>query len=210
MAILLPKYKFVFIHIPKNGGSSIWNSLKLSGEGINITPDYAHRTIKEVEKKYNVVADLYIAQVRDPYDRFYSMYHYLCEYTQKRIDGKLPLKRQPISYWSDLINLLCKIRFDGFVEMLLKKNDVRDFLFRFPLERGCFLRQVDYLNSSSQKKIFKLETGEIWQFFKHLNPKIKESHTKKTKYKSIQYNKHLRKIVYDYFKEDFLSFNYQP
>ena len=154
MAILLPKYKFVFIHIPKNGGSSIWNSLKLSGEGINITPDYAHRTITEVEKKYNVVADLYIAQVRDPYDRFYSMYHYLYEYTQKRIDGKLSLKRQPITYWSDLINLLCKIRFDGFVEMLLKKNDVRDFLLRFPLEKGCFLRQVDYLNSSSKKKNF--------------------------------------------------------
>ena len=121
MAILLPKYKFVFIHIPKNGGSSIWNSLKLSGEGINITPDYAHRTIKEVEKKYNVVADLYIAQVRNPYDRFYSMYHYLCEYTQKRIDGKLPLKRQPISYWSNFMNFLYKISQPHFQSFVLRR-----------------------------------------------------------------------------------------
>ena len=209
MAIFLPKYNFVFIHIPKNGGSSIWNSLKLSGEGINITPDYAHRTIKEVETKYKVIADLYIAQVRNPYDRFYSMYHYLFEYTQKRIDDKLPLKGQPKTYWLDFMNLLCKIKFDGFVEMLLKKDDIRDFLTRFPLEKGCFLRQIDYLNSSSKKKIFKLETGEIWQFFKNLNPEIKESHTKKTEYKSIQYSQRLKEIVYDYFKEDFLNFNYQ-
>ena len=70
MAIFLAKHNLIFIHIPKNGGSSIWNSLKLTGEGINITPDYAHRTIEEVEEKYNYFAELYIAQVRNPYDRF--------------------------------------------------------------------------------------------------------------------------------------------
>ena len=138
------------------------------------------------------------------------MYHYLCEFTQKRIDNKLPLKGQPKTYWLNFMNLLSKIRFDGFVEMLLKKDDIKDFLFRFPSERGCFLRQVDYLNSSSKKKIFKLETGEIWKFLYNLNPKIKESHIKKTEYKSIEYNARLKKIIYDYFKQDFLNFNYQP
>jgi len=209
MAIFLPKHNFIFIHIPKNGGSSIWNSLKLSGEGINITPDYAHRTIKEVEEKYNYLAELYISQVRNPYDRFYSMYHYLYEYTQKRIDGALPLKGQPKTYWLDFMNLLRTIEFNGFVEMLLDKNKMKDFLFRFPLERGCFLRQVDYLNGLSKKRIFKLETGEIWKFLKNLYPNIKESHTKKTEYKSIEYNENLKKIIYNYFKEDFLNFDYQ-
>ena len=140
---------------------------------------------------------------------FYSMYHYLYEYTQKRIDGTLPLKGQPKTYWLDFMNLLRKIEFDGFVEMLLDKNEMKDFLFRFPQERGCFLRQVDYLNGLSKKKIFKLETGEIWKFLKNLNPNIKESHTKKTEYKSIKYNERLKKIIYNYFKEDFLNFDYQ-
>ena len=36
----------------------------------------------------------------------------------------------------------------------------------------------------------------------------KESHTKKTEYKSIQYSQRLKEIVYDFFKEDFLNFNY--
>ena len=137
------------------------------------------------------------------------MYHYLYEYTQKRIDGALPLKGQPKTYWLDFMNLLRTIEFNGFVEMLLDKNKMKDFLFRFPLERGCFLRQVDYLNGLSKKRIFKLETGEIWKFLKNLYPNIKESHTKKTEYKSIEYNENLKKIIYNYFKEDFLNFDYQ-
>ena len=74
------KHKFIFIHIPKNAGTSIRNSFNINGYDKQVVSKrYPHSTCSEI-KKYcgeEVWNSYYrFAFVRNPFDRLVSFYHF--------------------------------------------------------------------------------------------------------------------------------------
>jgi hypothetical protein len=103
--MLSKEKKFIFIHIPKTGGSSIRNSLI---EYFDLRKNIAH----EPQSKYlNRLGNSYydyfqFTFVRNPWDRFCSAYHYLkaggrC---QNDIDASNALKLNQLSFKEFLVN----------------------------------------------------------------------------------------------------------
>ena len=154
MAFKLLNHNIIFIHIPKTGGSSIYRAFELANSFIKISPDYAHRSIFELENNYKIKADTYVTQSRHPFKRFFSHYNYLLEWNEKRIKGSLPLKSRPIEYYIKMNQFLYEKKFVGFVELLNDKSKINNFITNFPTERGAFQKQVDFLNFKRNLKIF--------------------------------------------------------
>ena len=74
------KHKVIFIHIPKNAGTSIRNSFNINGYDKKVVSKrYPHSTCSEI-KKYigdNIWNEYYkFSFVRNPFDRLVSFYHF--------------------------------------------------------------------------------------------------------------------------------------
>jgi len=208
MAFKLLNHNIIFIHIPKTGGSSIYTAFKLANSCINISPDYAHRSIYELENNYNINADIYVTQCRHPFKRFFSHYNYLLEWNEKRIKGSLPLNSRPAEYYIKMNQFLYEKKFIGFVELLNDKTKISSFISNFPTERSAFQKQVDFLNLKRNLKIFKLENGLIWKYFTELGYRITPMHMKKSTYKYTKISNEIIDIIYNYFIDDYSYFNY--
>lgn len=83
---IYPSHKAIFVHIPKNGGSTITTLLKRDrflGRRLNVTDprDNGRETISELlEVMGDEAKDYYkFSFVRNPWDRFVSAYHYVCQ-----------------------------------------------------------------------------------------------------------------------------------
>ena len=74
------EYKVVFIHIPKNAGTSICNFLQEKQTGICVQPKI-HSDINDIKNKFPQAYKNYrkFAVVRNPYDRMVSWFSYLKE-----------------------------------------------------------------------------------------------------------------------------------
>jgi chondroitin 4-sulfotransferase 11 len=77
------KYKIIFIHIPKNSGTYIWNIMEILDNNIEIikeplyqTHHYKAKEVKELLKeKYKDYKSFCI--IRNPYDSLTSLYEYI-------------------------------------------------------------------------------------------------------------------------------------
>ena len=82
--MIIKEYKTIFIHIPKNAGTSI-NTYFL-GEPAEIEirgkKAFKHETIKDVKRDYSKIYNSYtkFAIIRNPYERMVSWYSYLRKY----------------------------------------------------------------------------------------------------------------------------------
>jgi len=187
-----------FIHIPKCGGTSITQALKEKYEiekcGVGVhSGTYNYDKGKE-----------YVVSVRNPYDRCYSHYHFYVEWTRKRLNGELPLKRSREEY-GKLLDLLEDIQFSGWV-LALKDNKIIDYYVEeYGVDRDAFRCQVDWFKDTIKPvHTFQIEKGDI---FKFLN--ITKKHSKKTTYKTTEYTQEQKNIVYDYFENDFKRLGYK-
>lgn len=83
---IYPNHRAVFVHIPKNGGSTITTLLKRDrflgrrvnrvdprGVGCEVISDYLQALEDESESYFK------FSFVRNPWDRFVSAYHYICQ-----------------------------------------------------------------------------------------------------------------------------------
>ena len=209
--ILSKNNKFFFVHIPKAGGTSVTNAMKKH----NIyAASYgaAHSTIGNILDINAPSVDYYIVQVRNPYNKFYSGYHYNVEWAKKRFDGELPLKNRNKQYYKDKFEFLKDITFNGWINLLTDKNKLKEFTSLFN-EKHLFREQTSWIECpdeiKNKVKVFKVEKGLIWSFINSLGFNITKTHSKKSTYRTQKgYTEEQAEVVYNYFKEDFETFAY--
>jgi len=89
--IISNRYNFIYIHIPKTGGSSINHSLKNYHDekagSLYYKKKYSHQTVLDLERIFGKNYDQYysFAFVRNPWDRLVSWYMYLREHMADRL-----------------------------------------------------------------------------------------------------------------------------
>ena len=194
--MIIDKYKTIFIHIPKNAGTSIEMffsniMIKYWEDVLRIQPS-RHDTIDMIKRKFPSIYNSHtkFAVIRNPYDRMVSWYFFI-----KR--NALGNVTRPIVSISDDDGAYFPI--DGkAIEFNEWIKDPTSFLDP----------QQSWVDETV--KIIKFENlnKELNEFFKEeidLPVANKSDHDHYLKY----YNQKSLDIVYDRYKEDFKRFNYE-
>ena len=193
---------FLFIHIPKTGGTSITSFCKLLKfrekygsnndfrQFLKVTPQ--HFTYNTLNNLINInELDFSFAIIRDPLDRIISSYFWSKKY-------------------SNIPESLQKMNFENWFNELAEnyKQNV-NVLSNHLIPQRMFIGQ-------NIKKIYKFEDG-VHNIFKDvmkcLNIKIKDDYkfphilknsaSNKSEIKKIKESKHIRKMIYDFYNEDY-------
>ena len=179
--MIIDKEKLIFIHIPKNAGTSISSCFYCN----RIRQPRKHASIKEIKDEFPVEYKTYkkFAVVRNPYDRIVSYFFYLKKlnnYYVRDIDFKA---------W---LNYLVSIKKENINNSELKKTFTQSSWIDNTVNILKFENLEKEMNNFLKKEI-KL-------------PKInKSNHQNFLKY----YDKNSLNNVYNIFKEDFEKFNYK-
>jgi hypothetical protein len=209
---------FIFIHIPKNGGTSISSVLK----GISGTEEHGgalrqdidgwpqHMTSEQVARQTAGFGRYYsFAFVRNPYERMVSQYLWRC--------------RKHGNWIEEGININRFGRRDGWNTSMVKEVSFRDFLMElYPFEEVSYNQhmrpQVDYTHSGTTQVVSFIGRVEtIQQDFNQVCdrigvPREKLPHANSTNYASLEwpefYTTELQEIVFQKYKKDFYAFGY--
>lgn len=182
------KVNFVFIHINKNGGTSISSNIKLYAK--------KHMTVKEVQEQIGLdwFRAFTFTVIRNPYDKVVSQYEHRFRLNHDNIRTK-------------------NISFDEWIKFTYKEKRPE---FRkagpnfFSTQKEWLLNKngkidIDYIvrfeNLIEDYRVIQDIIG-IKEKLPHLNK------TERKPYKKY-YSKESKKIVEDYFKDDFEEFNYK-
>tara|TARA_R110002012_G_scaffold81167_1_gene205530 strand:- start:566 stop:1105 length:540 start_codon:yes stop_codon:yes gene_type:complete len=177
--MIIDQYKAIFIHIPKNAGTSIEEYF--GNESVRIQPD-KHADIHEVKRKFKNSYNNYkkFTIIRNPYDKMVSWYFYL-----KRNLGE--------NYKI--------IEFNKWIEDPSKFWHADD-----PIS---YLKpQHEWIDDTMVLIKYENLDKELNQFFgKEINLPItnKSNRNNFLEY----YNKNSLDIIHDRYKEDFKKFNYK-
>jgi len=187
MALISPKNKFVFIHIPKTGGTSVIQALHQSIENeIEFNRKIDHMSQIEVKEffPYDFTDYTFFAIVRHPLHMLYSFYCYKRGNTQN-------------------LSALCdSVTFEEFVEFW-SKNHFNERI----LDEG----QHAFVEKDTI--VFKLENmnKDIPRFFKEkFGIDIVLQHFNKSKKTKEIFTEKVRQLVYQKYKQDYEMFNYDP
>ena len=177
--MIIQEHKAIFIHIPKNAGTSI--ETLFTNKSFRIQP-YKHANIHEIKKKFPEIYNSYrkFTIIRNPYDKMVSWYFYL-----KRNLGK--------SY--DIID------FNEWIKDPFKFWHVNDPTYFLDSQHTWVDDTVVLIKYENLDK-------ELNQFFgKEINLPItnKSDHDHFSSY----YNKESSNIIYNKYKKDFEKYNYK-
>ena len=193
---------FLFVHIPKTGGTSITKFFKLLKFSETYGKDNIFRQfLKETPQHftYNTLNNLIninklefsFAIIRDPFDRIISSYFW----SKINTNHAEVLKKINFETW-----------FNHYSEIYKQNINV---LSNHLIPQNMFVGQ-------NIKKIYKFEDG-VYNIFKDvmrcLNIIIKDDYKfphinktsakNKSEIKKIKESKHVRKMIYDFYKEDY-------
>ena len=189
--MIIHEYKTIFIHIPKNAGTSIKHYFS-----DNVEEPFKHRTIYDIKKQY---PDLYknykkFAIVRNPYDRMVSWYSYLTGYYIGNSNLNIVKEGKIVGVKKADIN--------GFQEWI---KDMDSLWMNRKHLLNCQNTWVD--NSVEILKYENLE-NDLSNFF---NIEIKlQKKNKSSIYDYLKYlNKEIISIINKKYDKDFKKFNYK-
>ena len=199
--MIIDKRKIIFIHIPKNAGTSVKNLFSKKLER-----PFQNKTINEIKKENPKAYDLYrkFAVVRNPYDRVISWYAYQKRYrSDKNLVG-----------YNDLINTYqyingeyvvvdtVKAPIDAFKNWLKEQNtDPQQDLQLFKPQCAWVDETVTIL------KYENLNEGLSDFLKKEINLPITNE---TSRYDTLAYyDQESLDIIYNRCKEDFEKFNYK-
>jgi len=209
--------KFIFVHIIKNGGTSIDNILKDYAYNFNYNqgPYSDHSTIKEIYnelslEQYNQFYKFTV--IRHPIFRISSLYYFSYSRYIHHNNGMITPRQTPPKFNS----------LENFVKCLpsLYRNEEKENkLKNFKNMTYSFLPQIDWLkinNKITFDKIIKLkDLNQEWpSLLNDLKIKYKPlTHERKgVKYKEdyiSMYTQEMKDIIYDIYEKDMKEFNFQ-
>ena len=191
--------KFIFIHIPKTAGQSIYQAIGIEKHPCNYWGyrgafEYSHLTAKELRNAMgNRDFDIFekIVVTRNPFDRLVSEYFY------KRIGSD---------------NRLLSARDISFKEFVIKLSTIS--LPDYPQwERAHFTPQHEFVFDGMHMlvdKVFRYEEfDKIREYVRtKFNAEIPHINRSKHKHYTEYYDDETRKLVEGMYARDFLTFNY--
>jgi hypothetical protein len=191
----MPLYKqlnLLFIHIPKNGGSTVENFLTKKNKGIdlwmdknklNLNHSEQHCTYKELEEK-NFIKDQYsiFTIIRNPVDRVISEFN-----------------------WFNKVRKDKYADFNKFLDDFLNKENFKKF-------DNHNLSNLDYLldkdgNIPEKIKIFKFFDKDNLSLFLN-DGDIKKKHDNKTNKIFNNINEEQKSRILEFYKDDIETFNF--
>ena len=185
--MIVEEPKTIFIHIPKNAGTSVESIFKpytILNDMFN-----RHGTIYDIKNRLpNIYKDyMKFTIIRNPYDRIVSFYSYLKEYNS--------LFKAPYN-----ISFIDWLKNPEKVEIPFNSNWINVL--------GYFKNQLEWIDDTVDIIKFENLNEELNNLFgKEIDLPIKNN----TKHKHYleYYNTESLNIVYDRYKEDFKKFNYK-
>ena len=93
--------KILFIHIPKTAGNSIYRNLL--EHNLNIFK-MKHFTLTEIKKKINIYNFIKLCVIRNPYDRFVSLYFFKISHDEKFYNLKIHIEKKTNKSIKDIDN----------------------------------------------------------------------------------------------------------
>ena len=194
--ILSPKYKFMFLHIPKSAGTTIRSILKTKDK--KIKEIFGHPTFSEIQTKYDVSNYYKFTFTRNPWDRFVSTFFYLKK--NNKNEKLLNEARKKV----------CNYSFASFVkELHLEKNQFSKHYFIHFRPQIHFLESMDNIdfigrfeNIQEDFDVVCDKIGISHQELPHFN-RVKHKHY--TEY----YDDETRQIVAKMYAKDIEYFGYE-
>ena len=214
--ILDDNNKFLFIHIPKTGGSTIKNSLVYEKSNNQYTSlrqviqksqpekliriDHkdriinSHNSIYQISRSVRIDNYFKFAFVRNPWDRIVSYYHYLIQYWDLSKDHPLTFRDWVLNSKSKkgrsfLDSRCARITQFDHVSNLETKELLLDFVGKFENLQEDFDKVCKIIDIPSQK----------------LNIVNTSKHEHYTKY----YNEDTKNMIGDYYRKDIEYFDYE-
>lgn len=200
--IVSKKYRFIFIHIPKTGGTSLAEPSYQGGEGVLSgilgEDDYrqaGHIRAVGLKDRMGQQWDDYFkfAFVRNPWDRMVSLYHYFLQDTEKQaseLGKRIAACADFADFCSRLETLDLDAHFDEQIGYLIdfSGNNLVDCVGRFET------LQQDYAKICAKLQL----------------PVATLPHYRKSAHRSYQqyYDDQAKSAVADRFRNDVAAFNY--
>jgi len=203
--MIIDKEKLIFIHIPKNAGSSIKKYLLGNESFEKLDRPWKHKTIFDIKKSNLDIYNNYnkFAIVRNPYDRMVSWFSYLKKY---RLDNDL-LNTYAYNSKIDSYEIVetVKAPIDEFRNWILNPYaNFNDAAVKLQLLKN----QYEWIDESVTILKYENIDKELSNFFnkKIELPKINDT----SKFSTMDYyDRKSLDIVYDRYKQDFKKFNYK-
>jgi hypothetical protein len=197
------KHKCIFIHIPKNGGSTIEDYLELTGkvrdidlkiEYNGISAAWRHLPGPTIREIYPEVFEKYykFAFVRNPYDRVVSEYFW-----QNRDNPKISELKEP-----DLLKKFTSWMYSTYRHQSSHKT-CQQYRYLYDLDGQLIVDDIfkfEAFNAEIEKLMHKLGTKFV-----------KKIHSNKSKFdidKNILLTEKNKKFIYNRFRLDFELFKY--
>tara|TARA_R100000808_G_C2089225_1_gene110244 strand:+ start:169 stop:789 length:621 start_codon:yes stop_codon:yes gene_type:complete len=204
--MIIAEHKVIFIHIPKNAGTSIKSYF---GYDLTSKEKFKHSTIYEIKKEY---PDLYksykkFAIVRNPYDRMISWYAYLSGFRWNN-DAAWQLMSDDFknSYFNDFKNFIKHPNSDNWIDT--RKKLLIDAKWGEKWRLNLLKPQVYWIDKTVTILKYENLKEELNNLFKKEIDLPIENKTICEHYLKY-YDTESLNMVYDKYKEDFEKFNYK-
>ena len=192
--MIIEKHKTIFVHIPKNAGTSIKIFFGMKGPK-DMLPLSQHDTIKDIKEKIPNKYKEYkkFTIVRNPYSRMISWFFYLKK------------KTNPTNFITGEVN---KEQLEFKKNVDFKQWVKSDFKYFNVYSRDLLMPQYNWVDETVTVLKFENLKEELEKFFKY---KINIPHNNATNHEKYinYYDQESLDIVYDKYKKDFEKFNYK-